>query len=52
MLEADPADCVTGYARTVTGRGQVIQAVRDPSGRQVYAGGSDLRGDGHVAPQI
>jgi gamma-glutamyltranspeptidase / glutathione hydrolase len=41
-----------GFARGLMGRGQVIQRVADPSGRVVWAGGSDPRIDGHVAVQI
>jgi gamma-glutamyltranspeptidase/glutathione hydrolase len=42
----------TDFARKVAGRGQVIRAVRDPSGRTVWAAGSDLRGDGCAVGQI
>ena len=41
-----------GFARSVAGRGQIIMAVQDPSGRQVWACGSDLRGDGCAVAQI
>lgn len=41
-----------GWARMVAGRGQIIQAVNDPSGRRVWACGSDLRADGCAVPQI
>lgn len=41
-----------GYGRSVAGRGQCIRAVTDPSGRNVWAGGSDLRGDGCAVGQI
>jgi gamma-glutamyltranspeptidase/glutathione hydrolase len=41
-----------GWARGVAGRGQIIQAVNDPSGRRVWACGSDMRADGHAVPQI
>ncbi|ORX40444.1 putative lincomycin-condensing protein lmbA [Kockovaella imperatae] len=40
------------YARFTMGRGQIIQAVRDPSGRNVWACGSDLRGDGCAVGEI
>ncbi|KAJ7169765.1 gamma-glutamyltranspeptidase [Mycena filopes] len=42
----------TGFQRGMMGRGQVIQKLTDPSGRFVYAAGSDLRADGFAAPQI
>ncbi|KAJ7092606.1 gamma-glutamyltranspeptidase [Mycena epipterygia] len=42
----------TGFGRGMMGRGQVIQKLMDPSGRFVWAAGSDLRADGHAAPQI
>ncbi|KAJ7071143.1 gamma-glutamyltranspeptidase [Mycena amicta] len=38
--------------RATMGRGQVIQKLADQSGRFVWAAGSDLRADGHAAPQI
>ena len=41
-----------GWARKVAGKGQIIQQVRDPSGRRVWACGSDLRGDGCAVGQI
>ncbi|KAJ7783662.1 gamma-glutamyltranspeptidase [Mycena maculata] len=41
-----------GFRRAMMGRGQVIQKLADPSGRFVWAAGSDLRADGHAAPQI
>lgn len=41
-----------GYARGMFGRGQVIEKIADPSGRTVWAAGSDLRADGHAAAQI
>ena len=43
---------VTGFNRRFIGRGQVIQKLQDPSGRFVWAAGSDPRGDGHAAAQI
>jgi len=42
----------TGFGRGMMGRGQVIQKLTDPSGRFVWAAGSDLRADGHASPQI
>ncbi|KAJ6604535.1 gamma-glutamyltranspeptidase [Mycena vulgaris] len=42
----------TGFKRSMLGRGQVIQKLTDPSGRFVWAAGSDLRADGHASPQI
>ncbi|KAJ6574993.1 gamma-glutamyltranspeptidase [Mycena capillaripes] len=42
----------TGFRRAMLGRGQVIQKLTDPSGRFVWAAGSDLRADGHASPQI
>ncbi|KAK1922255.1 putative lincomycin-condensing protein lmbA [Papiliotrema laurentii] len=41
-----------GYDRKIAGKGQLIQAVQDPSGRRVWACGSDLRGDGIALGQI
>lgn len=41
-----------GFRRAMMGRGQVIQKLTDPSGRFVWAAGSDLRADGHASPQI
>jgi gamma-glutamyltranspeptidase / glutathione hydrolase len=46
------ARVVTGFNRMLMGRGQVIQKLQDPSGRFVWAAGSDPRGDGHAAAQI
>ncbi|KAJ6621617.1 gamma-glutamyltranspeptidase [Mycena sp. CBHHK59/15] len=43
---------VTGFRRGMLGRGQVIQKLQDPSGKFVWAAGSDLRADGHASPQI
>ncbi|RXK40572.1 gamma-glutamyltransferase [Tremella mesenterica] len=40
------------WLRDILGKGQMIQAVRDPSGRTVWACGSDLRGDGCGLAQI
>jgi gamma-glutamyltranspeptidase/glutathione hydrolase len=42
----------TGFSRGMLGRGQVIQKINDPSGRLVWAAGSDPRGDGHAAAHI
>lgn len=41
-----------GWSRMTAGRGQVIQAITDPSGQRVWACGSDLRGDGCAVGQI
>ncbi|KAH9947920.1 gamma-glutamyltranspeptidase [Amylocystis lapponica] len=46
------ARSVAGFSRGQLGRGQVIQKLTDPSGRRVWAAGSDPRADGHAAPQI
>lgn len=46
------ARVVSGFNRGLMGRGQVIQRLQDPSGRLVWAAGSDLRADGHAAAQI
>ncbi|PPQ67080.1 hypothetical protein CVT25_005681 [Psilocybe cyanescens] len=46
------ARLVSGFNRGLMGRGQVIQRLEDPSGRFVWAAGSDLRADGHAAAQI
>jgi hypothetical protein len=46
------ARLVSGFDRGLMGRGQVIQKLQDPSGRLVWAAGSDLRADGHAAAQI
>jgi gamma-glutamyltranspeptidase/glutathione hydrolase len=46
------ARVVTGFDRGLMGRGQVIQKLQDPSGRFVWAAGSDPRADGHAAAQI
>jgi gamma-glutamyltranspeptidase/glutathione hydrolase len=45
------ARVVSGAARGMMGRGQVIQKVHNGSGQLVWAAGSDLRADGHAAPQ-
>lgn len=45
-------EVAVGFNRKIAGRGQVIRAVHDPSGKTVWAGGSDLRGDGCAVGQI
>ncbi|KAI5450133.1 hypothetical protein NCC49_003760 [Naganishia albida] len=42
----------SSFNRSIVGRGQIIQKVRDRSGRVVWAGGSDQRADGQVVGQI
>jgi len=46
------ARVLSGFARNMFGRGQVIQKIKDKSGRSVWVAGSDPRGDGHAAAQI
>jgi len=46
------ASIAVGFDRGMMGRGQVIQRIRDISGRTVWAAGSDPRADGHAAAQI
>lgn len=46
------ARILSGFARDMFGRGQVIQKINDKSGKTVWAAGSDPRGDGHAAAQI
>ncbi|KZT30675.1 gamma-glutamyltranspeptidase [Neolentinus lepideus HHB14362 ss-1] len=46
------ARTVSGFARGMMGRGQVIQKIVDQSGVTVWAAGSDPRADGHAAAQI
>lgn len=46
------ARTVTGFQRSIMGRGQVIQRIVDISGRVVWAAGCDPRSDGHSAAQI
>ncbi|KAH9064104.1 gamma-glutamyltranspeptidase [Lactarius vividus] len=46
------ARILSGFARGMFGRGQVIQKIKDKSGRTVWAAGSDPRADGHAAAQI
>ncbi|KAF9523622.1 gamma-glutamyltranspeptidase [Crepidotus variabilis] len=43
---------VTEFHRGLMGRGQVIQKIKNDTGRLVWAAGSDPRADGHAAPQI
>ncbi|KAF7436657.1 hypothetical protein PC9H_003490 [Pleurotus ostreatus] len=43
---------VTGFGRSMMGRGQIIQKVKNDTGELVWAAGSDLRADGHAAAQI
>jgi len=43
---------VSGAQRGMMGRGQIIQKLKTPDGRLVWAAGSDLRADGHAVPQI
>lgn len=43
---------VSGFDRSMMGRGQIIQKLKNASGALVWAAGSDPRGDGHAAPQI
>lgn len=40
------------FQRSILGRGQMIRKVTDPSGRTVWAGGSDPRADGCAVGQI
>lgn len=42
---------VSGWKRGMFGRGQIIQKLEDSKGKQVWAGGSDLRADGQVIAQ-
>lgn len=46
------ARMISGFGRAMMGRGQVIQKIKDASGKTVWAAGSDPRADGHAAPQI
>ncbi|KAF2795553.1 lincomycin-condensing protein [Melanomma pulvis-pyrius CBS 109.77] len=42
---------VTGFARSMFGRGQVISVNKDPvTGQKIYSAGSDGRGDGAAVP--
>jgi len=40
------------FGRGMLGRGQIIQKLADPSGRLIWAAGSDQRGDGQAVAQI
>ena len=44
-------EVLTGYNRQTVGRGQIIKN-ESRNGQLVYAGGSDMRGDGAVAPFV
>ncbi|KAI9445084.1 gamma-glutamyltranspeptidase [Lactarius indigo] len=46
------ARILSGFARGMFGRGQVIQKIKDKSGRTVWAAGSDPRADGYAAAHI
>lgn len=46
------ARALSGFERSMVGRGQVIQKVKNQSGTLVWAAGSDPRADGHASPQI
>ncbi|KAI0004217.1 gamma-glutamyltranspeptidase [Russula compacta] len=46
------ARILSGFSRSMFGRGQVIQMTKDRSGKTVWAAGSDPRADGHAAAQI
>lgn len=46
------ARTLTGFERSMMGRGQIIQRIMDPSGKCVWAAGSDPRADGHAVAQI
>lgn len=46
------ARVVSGFARGMLGRGQIIQKLTDASGKTVWAAGSDPRADGHAGVQI
>ena len=46
------ARMVTGVQRGIMGRGQIIQMLKTPDGRLVWAAGSDPRADGHAVAQI
>ncbi|KAF8349778.1 gamma-glutamyltranspeptidase [Amanita rubescens] len=43
---------LTGFDRSMMGRGQVIQKINNASGKFVWAAGSDPRADGHASAQI
>jgi gamma-glutamyltranspeptidase/glutathione hydrolase len=46
------AKVVKGFYRSMMGRGQIIQKISNPSGRLVWAAGSDPRADGHAAAHL
>lgn len=46
------ARLVSGFARGMMGRGQIIQKVKNTSGTLVWAAGSDPRADGHAAAHL
>lgn len=46
------ARILSRFSRGLFGRGQVIQMIRDETGKTVWAAGSDPRADGHAAPQL
>lgn len=46
------AHLATGFQRGMMGRGQIIQKLKNETGRLVWAAGSDPRADGHAAAQI
>ncbi|EGO05198.1 hypothetical protein SERLA73DRAFT_157814 [Serpula lacrymans var. lacrymans S7.3] len=46
------ARVISGFGRSMVGRGQIIQKIVDVSGRTVWAAGSDPRADGHAGAQI
>lgn len=44
-------DVVSGYSRQIVGRGQIIKN-ESKNGQLIYAGGSDMRGDGAAVPFV
>ncbi|KAF8634437.1 hypothetical protein AX15_000886 [Amanita polypyramis BW_CC] len=46
------ARVLSGFQRSMVGRGQIIQKISDASGKFVWAAGSDPRADGLAVPQI
>lgn len=44
-------DVLSGYSRQTVGRGQIIKS-ESKDGQLIYAGGSDMRGDGAVVPFV
>ena len=46
------ARVLSGFQRSMVGRGQIIQKIKDNSGKFVWAAGSDPRADGLAVPQI